>query len=332
MKCYYCPTCDAMRNVKVEEKKETFPVRNENITIMSKVKLCTICGKDLFDEELDDLNIRNVYDAYRNKHGFLFPDQIKEMREKYGLSQRGFAKVLGWSQATIVRYEGGALPSSSHNEQLSMILNNPSYVKERIEKVRSQLSSLDKKRTDMSNTFDAIKIEKTSIEDFYKELENSIYNGFKKFDIEKLSNIAIYFAHNIEKLPKTKLMKLLWYTDFLYFNHFTLSISGTPYWHHHHGPVPMHHDVLLGYFCEAGYIDTVPVIYGPYEGEAITPIKHFDADIFDEDEMLTIQRIYSKFKDINASELSDKSHKERGYVETNYKEPISYEYASYLNL
>lgn len=330
MKCY-CPACDATVNVKVVDKKETFPVRNEDITINSKVKICTFCGNELFDHELDDMNIRNVYDAYREKHGILFPDQVKEAREKYGLSQRGFAKVLGWSQATVVRYEGGALPSSSHNEQLSMLIKNPAYVKERIEEVKDQLSSLDIKRTDMLDKFNAVQ-EKSLVEKYYKNFEGSIFNGFKKFDIDKLGNIVIYLTNNMDNLPKTKLMKLLWYTDFLYFKEYTLSISGTPYWHHHHGPVPMHHDLLLGLLIESGYIDTVPLNYGPYEGEAITPISSFNAELFSEDETAVIESVYSYFSNVSASELSDKSHKEKGYIETEFKQPISYEYALYLSL
>jgi hypothetical protein len=49
---------------------------------------------------------------------------------------------------------------------------------------------------------------------------------------------------------KTKLMKLLWYADFLIFKKYKRSISGAPYWHKEFGPVPVEHDTVLG--CGTG--------------------------------------------------------------------------------
>ena len=41
--------------------------------------------------------------------------EIREIREKYGFSQVLFAKILGIGEATLQRYERGALPSLSLN-------------------------------------------------------------------------------------------------------------------------------------------------------------------------------------------------------------------------
>lgn len=35
------------------------------------------------------------------------PEEIKKIREQYGLSQRSFAKLLNWGDKTICRYENG---------------------------------------------------------------------------------------------------------------------------------------------------------------------------------------------------------------------------------
>ena len=39
------------------------------------------------------------------------PDSIKSIRNRYGLSQQGFARLLGIGEASMARYESGATPS-----------------------------------------------------------------------------------------------------------------------------------------------------------------------------------------------------------------------------
>ena len=41
--------------------------------------------------------------------GFLQPEEIEKIRKQYGLSQKNFARLLGWGDITIHRYESGAI-------------------------------------------------------------------------------------------------------------------------------------------------------------------------------------------------------------------------------
>lgn len=43
----------------------------------------------------------------------LTPQDIKDIRAKYGLSQRSFARLLGLGEASLARYEKGQKPSLS---------------------------------------------------------------------------------------------------------------------------------------------------------------------------------------------------------------------------
>ena len=59
-------------------------------------------------------------------------DEIKEIRQRYGLSQRSFAQLLGIGPASIVRYEQGATPSKA-NANLIRAARNPQFMAECLE-------------------------------------------------------------------------------------------------------------------------------------------------------------------------------------------------------
>ena len=58
--------------------------------------------------------------------------------------------------------------------------------------------------------------------------------------------MVLYFALNVEKLYKTKLMKFLFYSDFVNFRNNTVSITGLKYLKNYYGPTPVRYDLLLG--------------------------------------------------------------------------------------
>lgn len=57
---------------------------------------------------------------------------VKDIRNSYGLSQKSFALLLGIGPASIVRYEQGATPSKA-NANLIRAARNPQFMKECLE-------------------------------------------------------------------------------------------------------------------------------------------------------------------------------------------------------
>ena len=74
-----------------------------------------------------------------------------------------------------------------------------------------------------------------------------IYTGFLPFQPEKLMDMALFFASQLKGVYKTKLNKLLWYSDFMHYRHFGVSVSGAPYIHLPYGPCADQYDYFLGY-------------------------------------------------------------------------------------
>ena len=116
----YCPHCASDVETHVREISETYPVKGEDITINAHVRFCNCCGKDIWDEKLDSQNLLDAYAKYREKYNLLTPGEIRAVREKYGLSQTAFARVLGLGDKTITRYENGSIPDAAQSNLISL--------------------------------------------------------------------------------------------------------------------------------------------------------------------------------------------------------------------
>ena len=136
---YLCGNCLEMVDSHVVTKKEEHEVKGVKITIDAEVRICNQCGEEMFDRELDGNTLDRVYEIYRKRAGLLSIEKMKSVREKYGLSQTAFAKVLGLGEKTIARYETGSIPDEAPNN-LVFLCDKPTTFKVLLEKNREKIS------------------------------------------------------------------------------------------------------------------------------------------------------------------------------------------------
>lgn len=136
----YCPVCGNEQEVKLVKKEETYPVKGEQITIQATVCTCAQCGEELMSFEYDDDNLRKAYAEYRTRHGLLQPHEIKAIREKYGISQVNFARIIGVGDKTVARYENGSLQDEAINN-LIMLAGDPKNFAQLLDKNEHLYSS-----------------------------------------------------------------------------------------------------------------------------------------------------------------------------------------------
>ena len=96
-------------------KTEKFEVLGDEIEASITVRVCLRCNEEVWDENLERANQKSIYDKYRRKLNLLLPEEIKAIRDHYGLSQKSFAKLLGFGDKTITRYENGSIQDRSHD-------------------------------------------------------------------------------------------------------------------------------------------------------------------------------------------------------------------------
>ena len=157
-------------------------------------------------------------------------------------------------------------------------------------------------------------------------------NGYRAFDYDKFCAMVLFFAHKSTELLKTKLMKLLNYSDMIFYKENGISISGVRYAHLPYGPVPENFDILLGTMA-AEHIAHIEVFYdNGYEKHQVIPEEDMPEGILSEDELSVLDRIYHKFANFGSVEISNYSHRETGYAETKTGDIISYSYAKDIEL
>ncbi len=130
---------------------------------------------------------------------------------------------------------------------------------------------------------------------------------------------------------KTKLNKLLFYSDFYGYKDQTKSITGLRYIHLPYGPVPDNFDFVYAQLLKENLLDKEEVVYPKgLVGENYLSTREADLSIFNEDEIDILKSVKEKFKGFTSIEITDYSHKEKAYTDTRKGEAISYKYAEYF--
>ena len=330
----YCEECGREVETKVITKKEVYDICGESIEVDAQILVCAECGEEFYCEELDNATLVQAYNEYRRRHKLLLPEEIKKIREQYGLSQRSFAKLLNWGDKTICRYENGSIQDKAHNSLL-LFLREPENMRTYLMENEIVLDERQKKKlldiVDKLEQDTGYRVGRRFFDMFFSRIPSE-ENGFKGFDYEKLCAMVLFFANKSTELLKTKLMKLLNYSDMVFYKENGISISGLRYAHLPYGPVPDNFDIILGKMA-ADHLAHIEVIYdGAYEKHQVIPECDVPKGILSDAETEVLNRIYEKFKNFGSVEISDYSHKEKGYNATKTGQIISYAYAMDIQL
>ncbi len=339
MKGNFCPNCEEYTETTIRVEKEVYDVRGEPIEVEAEVTICQKCGEKIFDEERDSRNLEKAYNLYREKHNLLSPEQIRTIREKYGLSQRALSRLLGWGEITIHRYENGAVQDNAHNNLLHLI-EDPENIKTLFEANRNKLPSyiasrLEKRIASFSQE-DNEQAFQVSFEKLVSHQHVDLTSGFKEYDLEKFKNMILYLVKRLDGVVETKLNKLLWYCDFLHFKETSVSITGAQYVRFQHGPVPNKYYFIFDILDDEGLLNKNETLFQTKEG--IVPGNEFtasvkpDQSLFSKKEIQVMDFVADTFRNFNAKQMKEKSHRETAYRKCEDRGIISYEYAKDLPL
>jgi hypothetical protein len=128
-------------------------------------------------------------------------------------------------------------------------------------------------------------------------------------------------------------MKLLFYADFKHFKEYTISITGARYAHLPNGPVPDQFETWLNaLFGTEPAITKEEIWFQDYPGEIFSFHGNLDLSVFAPSELKIIATVKERFENYSSRKISDFSHKEKGYLETQNAKLISYRYAEDLQI
>jgi len=323
--------------LKFEQRALEF--RKETFEVAYHFYLCEESGEQFTTTELDELNMSQLYNQYREKHKLPFPDEIKAIREKYGLPATKMSEVLGFGINSYRNYENGEVPSLS-NGRLVQLADDPEKFLELV-KLADVLEG--NTRNKLIKRIEGLIPDRPG-QIFFFELQDYLlgdhisdrFSGYRRPDIDRLTEMVVYFSERLKPFT-TKLNKLLFYADFKAFKLTGQSMSGARYRAIDRGPVPNNFHSIFEYMANNGAIAIDHVEFpGGYEGEQFHPVpgRVFDPEMFTDQERKVLEKIADHFKNVSTVEAIEMSHKEKAWVENEKeREMISYiDYAFGLSI
>ncbi len=171
-------------------------IKDEEVEYEEKFYRCANCDEEeneFVSGKIENENLLNARNSYRKAHGLLTSDEIIAIRENYGLSRVDLARLLGWGEATISRYESKAIQDDAYDNMLRIIRDDPLSALELLQKNAKCFSDLKIfviKQKIMEKLDGAGKeyLQRKALESEYvKYQEPCDENGYKVLDIDKLS-------------------------------------------------------------------------------------------------------------------------------------------------
>ena len=127
-------------DVDIVELKEKSVFKGMNLEFAVTYEYCSNTDEFLENEDMIRANDLSLKDAYRRELGLLTSLEIKNIREKYGISQKDFAKILDWGKSTITRYENHQVQDRAHDDILRKIDSDPEWLLEFLNRTKDKLS------------------------------------------------------------------------------------------------------------------------------------------------------------------------------------------------
>ena len=151
---------------------------------------------------------------------------------------------------------------------------------------------------------------------------------------KKYQQVIIYLCSKLggEIRGKKKLAKLLYFADFDFYEKFQKSITGGVYSAFPKGPLPSELGSITAVMEKKQELKITSVREW---GEQYAPTEVYkclvdpDTSVFSEDEIKMLDRVASRYGNLNGEQLAELSHAEAPYTATEPYKEIAYEFTYY---
>ena len=237
--------------------------------------------------------------------------RISELRKSKGYSQDELAKFLEISRPSLTQIELG-------KRNLTVI---------ELKKIADNLS---------------VSIDKLLSEDFkYEEINLTAKDGadnhelrisIPKLKIDKLKDILLYILEKCAGKPnigETLLYKLLYFSDFNYYEIYEEHLTGAEYRKLPFGPVPQKLDSIINQMISSKMIKRFKTEYHGYPQTRYIPLTKANLKNLKASEKDILDKVIEQYSDWSATAISDYSHKDMPWLASKDGEMIDYELVFY---
>ncbi len=237
---------------------------------------------------------------------------IKRLREKLGMRQEDIAKQVGLSRSTIAQIEGDrrrvtveelVLFGRAMNVSIEHLVNPELYPDEVVEPSSSENEVSCHERISIPQ------------------------NNYDKF-----KEVLLYILTKVGAQPnigETVLYKLLYFVDFNYYEKYEEQLIGATYIKNTYGPTPTHFHRLVDEMIQEGSLARVSNEYFNYPQTKYLPRIEPDMKAFTANELEVINDVIRRLGKLNASRISEYSHKDIPWMTAQEGKQIEYESVFY---
>lgn len=238
--------------------------------------------------------------------------RLTELRKVKGLSQSDLAKRIKISRSSIAQIElGNRGVDSLELQNFSGVLG----------------FSLD---DFMSKDFSAIKKLENPDDVIINDTLERI--SVPTLSVNKFKNVLLYILERCGGKPnvgETVLYKLLYFSDFNYYELYEEHLTGASYRKLPYGPVPQKLDSIIEQMLQEGRLQRVKTEYHGYPQTRYLPLEKANLTQLKASEKEVIDRVIDQMSDWSASAISNYSHKDMPWLASKEGEEINYELAFY---
>ncbi len=277
--------------------------------------------------EIDEVNLNQVYDCYRAENGIPFEDEIADFRKHYGLTLTAISKILGIGENQYSLYEEGEVPSLSNGRLLKSVMTSPDVFRKLVEDCGGEIT--EKTRNKVLSRIDEQRVNTDS--ELQKKLifgnsRRNRYNGYALQSVEMVHECLLLYINEHGATYKTKMNKLLFYTDFLSYKKYARGLTGLSYKAIQHGPVPNNWNKIYSAFDDIN-LEIVELPSGE-ECEKLVSEAKCDESKFTPEQLDVLNTVCNTFGKMTSKQISEISHKEKAWTENvEAKAQIDYKYA-----
>jgi putative zinc finger/helix-turn-helix YgiT family protein len=307
-----CPYCDG--NAYLTKQIGELKFRKEAFQVVKHFYTCDRCMEEFTTTEADQLTYNQLVNQYRAKYHIPSAEEIKAIREQYGISARKMSELLGMGVNNYGNYENGEIPTEAYANYIHLAANPTNFseiVKDKVDINDPILSKIKE-----------AKARKSAVNKLIQPINHinqaNEFTGFRKTDWVKIENaiIILITESNPNYNDKLKLNKQLFYTDYYHFKTYGTSVTGLSYRAIPYGPVPTCYDNIFGNLINESILvaDWKEGTNGSASELLKTDIKP-DWSVFSDSEKIAIRTVIEKFKNIHTWDLVNLSHKEKAWIE-----------------
>ena len=234
-----------------------------------------------------------------------------ELRKRAGISQQRLAEIMGVSRTTITQIENGKRKVSADelarlSEIYNLSVDNLLFSKEEPEVIFAEKQE-------------------------ERKMESPIRINVPQRNLEKFKEVLLYILNKVGSKPnigETVLYKLLYFTDFDFYEKYEEQLIGATYIKNHYGPTPVEFEKIVAEIMDKEIIK-VESKYYDYPQRKYLPLRKADLSKLRANEIEVIDKVLDKLSDMNANQISDYSHDDVPWLTTEDNEVIEYESVFY---